>query len=98
MFAPVAAFNPISAAADAPALNRIPAAAAAAPVVLDVAKDEPGEPACVVCTDNAVAILFKPCNHLKTCRTCTNLLATKEFPFKCPICRDDVTEFTEVFL
>lgn len=67
---------------------------------LDASKDEPGEPACVVCMDNKAAVLFEPCKHLKVCRGCTLGLAAGDDAkmFQCPICRVDVAGFSEVFM
>jgi hypothetical protein len=49
---------------------------------------------CVICKDNTRNVLFKPCNHLATCISCSkNPLLTS----KCPMCRETFTDMTRVF-
>ena len=67
------------------------------PAKLDATKDESGDPACTICMDNRSTVVFLPCGHAQTCRTCTNTLATKAFPFKCIMCNQPVTNYNEVY-
>ncbi|ADO00375.1 hypothetical protein WIV_gp032 [Wiseana iridescent virus] len=48
---------------------------------------------CVVCQSNVRNIIFKPCNHLATCITCSKHPLLK----KCPLCRKVFDDTTRVF-
>ena len=50
--------------------------------------------ACAVCRDRPKTILLHPCRHLCLCHQCF----TNHKPIKCPICRNDVHDHTQVFL
>lgn len=47
---------------------------------------------CSICLDARLGVLFRPCNHLASCLTCSDRLVT------CPICRTYIDEKINVYL
>ena len=46
---------------------------------------------CVICLTNDKNTLAKPCKHVSTCRDCAEAIIQTNR--KCPICRQEITEF-----
>ena len=42
-------------------------------------------PMCIICIEQERQIIFKPCNHIACCSTCSKNLQ------ECPICRKQIT-------
>lgn len=49
-----------------------------------------GKKNCVVCFENEINILLKPCNHLCTCEKCTKKIDS------CPMCRKKIKEINKI--
>lgn len=49
---------------------------------------------CVVCLNSKRNVVFRPCNHLAVCSTCSEAAATSA----CPLCRAPVTERLMIYL
>ena len=49
---------------------------------------------CVVCMERPRSILFRPCNHLSTCRTCSYNSNISS----CPVCRIQIDERIDVYI
>ena len=49
-----------------------------------------GKKNCVVCFENEINILLKPCNHLCTCEKCTKQIDS------CPMCRKKIKEINKI--
>lgn len=56
------------------------------------------QPTCVVCLGNPITTMFEPCNHLKFCRDCADIIMIpqlnefdEEITPKCPVCRTILT-------
>lgn len=47
---------------------------------------------CRICYDAKLSVLFRPCNHLASCLTCSDRLTL------CPICRAEIREKIVVYL
>jgi predicted RNase H-like nuclease (RuvC/YqgF family) len=47
---------------------------------------------CVVCMQNYVNVLMRPCNHLCLCESCLAKMEMKSLSLKCPVCRTPCTE------
>lgn len=52
----------------------------------------PSDLLCQICYDAKLSVLFRPCNHLSSCSTCSDRLTL------CPICRSDIQEKIVVYL
>lgn len=57
-----------------------------AKLVVKVYGDEDEE--CIVCMDNPKEVVFVPCGHYSTCRSCYDQLVIK----KCVMCRNMITQ------
>ena len=49
-----------------------------------------GKKYCVVCFENEINMLLKPCNHLCTCENCTKKIDS------CPMCRKKIKEINKI--
>eukprot|EP01062_Namystynia_karyoxenos_P004026 TRINITY_DN11427_c0_g1_i1.p2 TRINITY_DN11427_c0_g1~~TRINITY_DN11427_c0_g1_i1.p2 ORF type:complete len:238 (+),score=70.39 TRINITY_DN11427_c0_g1_i1:101-715(+) len=81
------------------AANRTAAEAIAAKLhqesLLERFKKETQEP-CVICMEDRADTFLRPCRHLYTCKGCTDKLwANGEF--LCPMCRDPVASYEQLF-
>lgn len=47
---------------------------------------------CAICFDEERCILFKPCNHAKTCKSCAEKLTT------CPFCKAEIISMQKIFI
>lgn len=58
---------------------------------------------CVVCKVSLPKVMFRPCNHFKCCKECSDLLVqqytggVEGVLCQCPCCRSDVLEAIEAF-
>lgn len=52
---------------------------------------------CIICIDNAVDILLRPCNHICYCEECFKECRKNNINSSCPICRSKIVEFEKVF-
>lgn len=58
-----------------------------------ITKTSPTEASlCKICYNQHMEILFRPCGHLLTCRSCANQL------INCPICRSPISETVRAFV
>ena len=46
---------------------------------------------CIVCMDAPRSIIFKPCNHLVACESCSKELCSR-YDSKCPLCRKNIRQ------
>lgn len=60
---------------------------------------------CVICLVNPKTTMLEPCNHVKFCKSCIDILMLPRFDLnndpiipKCPICRADITGTREFFI
>lgn len=53
---------------------------------------------CVICWNDKKTIVLLPCRHLCLCLSCSKKLQTNIEKSICPICRNDVENFLEVFI
>jgi len=47
---------------------------------------------CKICYDEPMTVLFRPCGHLLTCRSCAQQLSN------CPICRQSILEYIRAYV
>ena len=53
--------------------------------------------ACVICHDKDASMALLPCGHLCLCGECCDQLKQSS-PLRCPMCRDNATGATRIFL
>lgn len=58
----------------------------------------PKEEKCSICLKEEKLMLFVPCLHQTVCRNCCINLkdVADDFPFKCPLCRQEVTKVKQI--
>jgi len=59
-------------------------------------KTESADLACSICQENEKCILFRPCNHLSCCVSCTKRLF--EDGLNCPMCRAVPTDIIQIYM
>ena len=47
---------------------------------------------CIVCAGNPIEVLIEPCGHVSVCRECVRKM------HKCPICREEMADWRQVFV
>ena len=52
---------------------------------------------CIICIDNAVEILLRPCNHICFCEECFKECRKNNINSSCPICRSKIVESEKIF-
>lgn len=69
-----------------------------------IQQQQEGIPMCVVCLAGRITTMLEPCNHLKFCRDCVEILIVTELNEfgeelipKCPLCRTVITGYRFVY-
>lgn len=53
---------------------------------------------CIICADEKSCVVFLPCRHMKSCKSCSSEIAARaEGAFHCPFCKQIVQDTMVVF-
>jgi hypothetical protein len=54
---------------------------------------------CVICLENEIVYILKPCSHLGLCHQCAQTLQAKNHSEElCPLCRAPIEEYQRIFI